>query len=264
MKIFLLALFSVLVSNANSQNFLREKYNTYFPNNKSIQLAKLEREKDSLIKVNDSLQVAQTIALDRINLMKKELVNLKTDLFSHQENSKNTSVELENKLIALKDSISDLSFPFVSCKEEVISSKGKVDPILVNTCFWRSYKIIETGTPDYKGRYTWATEVFLKTGDTLVKKNHLELFKTEKISQLEKLVNDRLSEDFSAMKISDPACFTQRKYYPTFKLKDMRLTFNDDSEISFEVEYGLIDACFALNLSSTNFKILELKDYFVE
>ena len=87
MKIILLALFSVIVSNAYSQNFLRDTYNTYFPNNKSIQLVKLEREKDSLIKANDSLQVAQTIALDRINLMKKELVNLKTDLFSHQENN---------------------------------------------------------------------------------------------------------------------------------------------------------------------------------
>ena len=264
MKIILLVLFSVIVSNANSQNFLRDKYNTYFPNNKSIQLTKLQREKDSLIKANDSLQVAQAIALDRINLMKKELVNLKADLFSHQENLKSTFIELEITLNALKDSISGLSFPIVSCKEEVITSKGKVDPILVNTCFWRNYKIIETGTPDYKGRYTWTTEVFLKTGDTLIKQNHVELFKADKISQLEKLVNDRLSEDFNAMKISDAECFTQRKYYPIFKLKDMRLAFNDDSEISFEVGYGLTDACFALNLSSTNFKILELKEYFVE
>ena len=95
MKIILLVLFSVIVSNANSQNFLRDKYNTYFPNNKSIQLTKLQREKDSLIKANDSLQVAQAIALDRINLMKKELVNLKADLFSHQENLKSTFIELE-------------------------------------------------------------------------------------------------------------------------------------------------------------------------
>jgi hypothetical protein len=264
MKIIILTLFSVIVSNAKSQNFFRDKYNEYFPNNKSIQFAKLVREKDSLVKVNDSLQLAQINALDRINYMKKELVNLKSDLYIHQENSKITSVELEKKLVALRDSISILSFPFVSCKEEVISLKGKADPTLVNTCFWRSYKIIETGTPDYKGRYTWETEVFLKNGDSLVKKPHIELFKPEKISQLEKLVNDRLSEDFSAMKISDPECFAQRKYYPNFKLKDMRLSFNDDSDISFEVEYNLIDACFALNLASTNFKILELKDYFVE
>lgn len=243
---------------------MREKYNTIFPNNKSIQIEKLQHEKDSLAKVNDSLHAAQSYALERINHMKQEVVTLKTDLFSQQENSKNSHDELENKVGVLRDSIAILSFPLVSCKEEVVSSKGKADPIIVNTCLWRSYQINERGTADSKGRYVWTTELFEKRGDSLIKIITSDLFKPAKISELEKMINERLEEDFQAMKLSDPECFNRKKYYPTFKMKDMRLAFNDNSEISFEIEYGLTDACFAVNSASTNFKILDLKEYFVE
>lgn len=243
---------------------MREKYNQVFPNNKSVQLKKLQHEKDSLSKVNDSLYLAQTHAQERINRMKTELINLKTDLHSQQENSKNTHVELENKVVDLRDSIAILSFPLVACKEEIVVIKGKIDPAIVNTCLWRSYQITEKGTPDYKGRYLWSTELFLKNGDSLSKIPNADLFKPEKIAELEKMINERLEEDFKAMKLSDAECFNRKKYYPTFKLKDMRLAFNDNSEISFEIEYGLTDACFAVNSASTNFKILDLKEYFVE
>lgn len=264
MKIILLVLFSVILNSANCQNFMREKYNKVFPNNKSIQIEKLQHEKDSLAKVNDSLHTAQSYALDRINFMKQEVVSLKTDLYSQQENSKNTHDELEYKVVVLRDSIAILSFPLVSCKEEILITKGKVDPVIVNTCVWRKYQINEKGTADTKGRYIWTTELFEKKGDSLIKISNVDLFKAEKIGELEKMINDRLDEDFKAMKLSDAECFNRRKYYPTFKLKDMRLAFNDNSEISFEIEYGLTDACFAVNSASTNFKIVDLKEYFVE
>jgi hypothetical protein len=73
-----------------------------------------------------------------------------------------------------------------------------------------------------------------------------------------------LEEDFKAMKISDAECFKGRRYYKVVKLKDMRISLSDHSEITFEILHGLSVTCFAVNASSTTFKIEELKAFFVE
>jgi hypothetical protein len=262
MKTILIITFFFLTTTSYSQNFLREKYNHYFPNNKSIQIAKLQVEKDSIKRSNDSLNLAQLNALEKINHLKKEVLTMKTDMFNEQSKSKDIYKQLENDVSNLKDSITKISFPLVICKEEIIVQKGSTDPEIINTCLWRTYKIIEKGTPDYKGRYKWQTEIFNKKGDSLIIVSNEDLFKSEKINELEKTINLRLKEDFEAMKISDAECFNRRKYYPNFKLKDMRLAFNDNSEISFEIEYNLTEDCFAVNSASTNLKILDLKEYF--
>jgi hypothetical protein len=48
------------------------------------------------------------------------------------------------------------------------------------------------------------------------------------------------------------------------KLQDMRISLSDHSEITFEIDHGLSVACFAVNASSTTFKIEDLKAFFVE
>jgi hypothetical protein len=82
--------------------------------------------------------------------------------------------------------------------------------------------------------------------------------------ELEKLINMRLEEDFQSLKTTDPECFNRRRTFPKFKLKDMRLAFNENSEITFEITYGLNDGCFAVNTASTGFKISEIKAYLAE
>jgi hypothetical protein len=224
----------------------------------------LKHENDSISKINDSLNTSLNDAMERINLQKKEILNLKTELFNEQNNSKNANGNLEKEVIGLRDSIKRISFPIVTCKEESIAKKGKTDPTIINTCTWRIYQIVETGTPDYKGRYTWDTELFRKNGDTLVKISNADLFKADKITEIEKLINMRLEEDFQSLKTTDPECFNRRKTFPKFKLKDMRLAFNENSEITFEITYGLNDGCFAVNTASTGFKISEIRNYLAE
>ena len=106
--------------------------------------------------------------------------------------------------------------------------------------------------------------VFEKNNDSLLQISAANLFKTERIADLEKLINQRLEEDFKALKISNPECIGRRKAFPNFKLSDMRIAFNQNSEISFEVIYGLTEACYMLNSASTNLKIIDLREYFVE
>lgn len=264
MKFFVLLLFSTVLLNVSSQNMLKKKYDQLFPNNKSLQIIRLQNKVDSLQRLNDSLIQAQKGASTKIDILNTEVETLKLALQKAEDRVLDYNAELLQEVIVLRDSMETLAFPHVICSEESIIKKGFIHPSYKNTCHWRSYQIIELGAPANKGRYTWTTEVFEKNNDSLVKTTATQLFKTEKISELEKLINQRLEEDFKALKISNPECIGRRKAFPTFKLADMRIAFNQNSEISFEVIYGLSEACHMLNSASTNLKIIELREYFVE
>jgi hypothetical protein len=267
MKLFLSFVLCLVIGNAFSQDlkqFYRENYNKLFPNNKTIQLEKLTHQNDSLKNLSDSLKNEQTVALEKINSLKRDLIELKTELRAEQEKVKAASSNSTAEVLILKDSIAKLNYPLVQVREELITKKGVQDPTLLNTFNWRMYQLVETGTPDYKGRYTWTTEIFQQIGDSSVKITNADLFKKEKIEELEKMINDRLEEDFNAMKISEAECFKSRRYYKVVKLQDMRISLSDHSEITFEIDHGLSVACFAVNASSTTFKIEDLKAFFVE
>jgi hypothetical protein len=267
MKLFLSFVLCLVVGNAFSQDFkhfYRENYNKLFPNNKTIQLEKLTHQNDSLRNLSDSLKNEQTVALEKINSLKRDLIELKTELRAEQEKVKAASSNSTSEVLILKDSIAKLTYPLVQVREELITKKGLQEPTLLNTFNWRMYQLVETGTPDYKGRYTWTSEIFQQIGDSSVKITNADLFKKEKIEELEKMINNRLEEDFNAMKISEAECFKSRRYYKVVKLQDMRISLSDHSEITFEINHGLSVACFAVNASSTTFKIEDLKAFFVE
>jgi FtsZ-binding cell division protein ZapB len=264
MKFFVLLLFSAVLLNVSSQNMLKNKYDQLFPNNKSLQIMRLQTKVDSLQRLNDSLIQAQKGASNAIDNLKEEVETLKLALQKAEDRVLDYNAELLQEVIVLRDSMETLAFPHVICTEESIIKKGFIHPNYKNTCNWRSYQIIELGVSDNKGRYTWTTDVYEKTNDSLIQITATNLFKTEKIAALEKLINQRLEEDFKALKISNPECIGRRKAYPSFKLSDMRIAFNQNSEISFEVIYGLTEACYMLNSASTNLKIIELREYFVE
>ena len=267
MKLFLSFVLCLVIGNAFSQDlkqFYRENYNKLFPNNKTIQLEKLTHQNDSLKNLSDSLKNEQTVALEKINSLKRDLIELKTERRAEQEKVKAAISNSTSEVLILKDSIAKLTYPLVQVREELITKKGVQDPTLLNTFNWRMYQLVETGTPDYKGRYTWTTEIFKQIGDSSVKITNADLFKKEKIEELEKMINNRLEEDFNAMKISEAECFRSRRYYKVIKLQDMRISLSDHSEITFEIDHGLSVACFAVNASSTTFKIEDLKAFFVE
>lgn len=259
MRFYFSLIFSLLVSLSFSQNLFRETYNKFIPKNKYLQIQKLQAKQDSLERSNDSLMVKLANAKTSFTLLSNENQQLKNEIDIEKHNSKNANFSLNSKVANLEDSINRIRFPIVNCKEEQIIKKGFVEPIIVNTCLWRHIQLIETGTPDYKGRYSWKTELFQIVNDSLVKISNADIFKPDKITELEKMINERLAEDFISLKTSDPECFGRKQKYTSHKLKDMRITFNENSDIVFEIQYALSDACFAVNSASTGFKITEIK-----
>jgi hypothetical protein len=262
MKLILLAFFSAALMHVTAQNFIQTQYNKFFPSNKSLKLEMLRKQNDSLLLVNDSLVQSQLQAIERINALKTEVVHLKTQKFNEQEQAKTTTVSFSQKIQELRDSIALLSYPNVNCTEELIAVKGKLDPTIIHTCLWRKYKIIETGKADYKGRYDWETAIYDLTQDSTKAIKTEDLFIPEKISELENKINSRLEEDFNSMKTTDPTCFKRTAKYQPVKLQDLRITLNSNSEISFEINFGLSANCYAVNLTATYFKIMELKEFF--
>jgi hypothetical protein len=262
--VFLLIAIGFQASGQKIKEFWTTNYNKLFPNNKNIQLQKLQAKNDSLQHLKDSLDDVQIFAVDKINYLKKEITNVKTELFQEKQRQRDSVILLENRIEVLLDSIAFLSFPIVTCKEEVIARPGLSDPELMNTCVWRQYEIIENGMPDSKGRYSWSTTISDISSEEKVIILNQQLFLESKIPELETKINERLAEDFKALVESDPLCFKKKKEYTNFLLKDMRVSISDASEITFEVIYGLPDECFAVNAASTTFKISELRSFFAE
>lgn len=264
MKLFLSLVFAIAANFLFSQSFLTKQLDHFFPNRKSKQIERLNARVDSLERSNDSLTLSVNNAAEKIVHHKKEIINLKTDLFNEKENSKGAQDLLQSEVAELLDSINKISFTLVTCTEESNPGANAAAPIITNRCTWRFYQIIEKGTPDYKGRYNWNTEIFSTKSGSVVKVNNADLFKSEKLAELEAKVNARFEEDFQSFKAGTPGCFYAKKNFTPVTISQMRLAFNDNSEIIFEADFGLTDNCYAVSATSTGFKIAELRDFFSE
>jgi hypothetical protein len=245
----------------SQKNFIRTYYDKWFPNNIYVKNEVLSKQNDSLKALNDSLFGVQSLAIDKINLLKSEIVNLKGELLNQQRNLKTIQDSTFYIRKELEDSIQELRYFIVSCNEQIVQSGKYSLPELVNTCFWRDYKLIETGKPDIKGRYTWKSEFFLSTAENESVVQPSSLFKPEKMDELVQLVNQRLNEDFLAMTETEPICFDRKLQFMPFKFEDMRITLSENGGMHFEVNYNLAENCFEVSTASVSFMMKEIKSF---
>lgn len=264
MKTIIFFLLIVASSSLFSQNIIKQKYDELFPNTKKKQIERLTHKLDSISKVNTNLGGNLSLANEIISKQNHDLKSMHHEIENLHSRSENSREELLNEIEKLKDSINYLNFFNVICTEEMLPRNSGEEPLMINTSLWRNYKIIETGTSDYRGRYTWKTEIFKQEKDSLTPIIMTDLFKIDKLQELESIINSRLKEDFSYLIDANRNCFPRHFQYPGFQLKDMRFMISDNSEISFEVIYGLNSTCFAVNAASASFKIKDMVAYLVE
>lgn len=243
---------------------MRTYYDKWFPNNIYLKNEALSKQNDSLKALNDSLFGVQSLAIDKINLLKSDIVNLKGEILNQQRNLKtiqDSTVVLRKEL---EDSIQELRYFIVSCNEQTVQSGNSLFPELINTCYWRDYKLIETSKADARGRYSWKSEFFLSRGEQESVVQPSSLFKSNKMDELVQLVNQRLNEDFQAMKETEPICFDRKKQFIPFKFEDMRITLSENGGMHFEVNYNLADSCFEVSTASVSFMMKEIKPFLNE
>jgi hypothetical protein len=246
---------------SGQKNFIRTYYDKWFPHNKSIQLAQLHEERDSLKLLIDSLYSVQGIAIDKINALKKESVALKGELINATNQRKILADSIEKQQKHLIDSIQSLQFYIVNCTEELITKAGEEFPTIVNTCKWRDFVFIETGVPDTKGRYSWESQIFKQYSGDLHSIAKTDLFIPNQLDQLLALINKRLEEDFLVLKETEPLCFDRKKNFIPFKFDDFRISLAENGTMNFEVLYQLPENCFEINAASASFMMKELRPF---
>jgi hypothetical protein len=149
----------------------------------------------------------------------------------------------------------------LTCSEKERKSEGLTDPIIVKTCFLNQFKFISTSSPDYVGRYSTETEVFIKRGNKYVKIRNSKVFNTRQAILL-KLINTQIQKDFKALKanIETRDCLSNIDSIPTYGMDDLRISFSD-KEIWFEVNWGLPGVCRAVDGTIVSFGMTEIYQY---
>ena len=257
MKTTLILMFLISLGTSFSQNLYRTYMDQWFPNNKHRQIERLKQQKDSLQKVANQFE-ANANQLEAKNEQQQHKMD------SLQLAIKSLRIKYHEEKASLKDSIEGLSYGLVTCTEEMFAIAKNPNPLIKNHCAWRHYVITEIGTPDKKGWYSWKTEITKRVGDSTQIIGLSAFFKKEKISELEAMINAQLINDYQYLVRTDPKCFKRHKTFVPFKLEQMRLILLDNAEMSFEVNYNLLNQCSSLNASSAVFKIDELKVFFAD
>jgi hypothetical protein len=163
-------------------------------------------------------------------------------------------------ILATTNSIGQV--PKLTCIEKERKSEHVDDPDLIRTCFLKNFKFRTVSYADYAGRYfTTEHEVFVLKNKKYIRITNSKVFnKTQ--DKLMAIINDRILQDYNSLlqDSSTKDCLEGMNPIPTYKMNDLEITFMDD-EICFQVHWGLIPACRAVDGSIVCFKISEIKKY---
>ncbi len=151
----------------------------------------------------------------------------------------------------------------VTCSEQENKNEDGGEPIIVNTCLFKSYKTISTGTPDYKGRYSYEYELYKKINGKYVKVKNSALFNQNQ-NQLLTTINQKIQKDYIVFS-TDPEskdCFDSVAP-PKFSFDELFIDFRD-GKINFSVTFGLSSACMSVDGTTVSFTLDEIQQYLNE
>lgn len=136
-------------------------------------------------------------------------------------------------------------------------------PMIIKTCLYGKYKIIEKGTADFNGRYGWDQETFVKTNLGFKKVENSVMFIHQ--DKLLTIINTNLIKDYKTMK-SDPRsdnCWRGwGKFVPIRSLNDLQIGFSEDATtMHFSYSLGMPSACLSQDLLFCDMKLEEIDKY---
>lgn len=147
------------------------------------------------------------------------------------------------------------------CTTKWCRNPDSEDSLIIKTCKWHNFKFIETGYPDYRGRYSYEYEVFAVNNGKEKKINNSDIF-NDKISQLEKLINQRVKHIFDDY-AKDPKASVRFKgeIFKKIEINEMGISFSEDEKIEFNVSFGLGNACLSVDEVTVSFSLNEINEY---
>lgn len=151
----------------------------------------------------------------------------------------------------------------VSCSEKDFKNQDGPDPIIVKTCLYKSFKIVNTGSPDYTGKYSWEYNLYKKQNGKYIKASNSELFNQNQ-NKLLSIINQKILKDYLKFS-SDPEtkwCFEDMKP-PKFTIDQLRIEFMK-KKVYFWAEFGLYGACRNVDGTLIVFTLDEIHQYLIE
>ncbi|HYV55854.1 MAG TPA: hypothetical protein VE933_14800 [Chitinophagaceae bacterium] len=149
----------------------------------------------------------------------------------------------------------------VTCSEREISNGKEFDPTIVKTCWLKNFKIVSTGYPDYKGRYSYEQEAYVRRDEKLLKIKNSEIFNSSQI-ELDSIINKKIQDDYNSMR-GDPdfkPCFDDIDSIPKYSIDEMLISFQGQ-EIWFSVSFGLTGACKSADGTIVSFNLALISKY---
>lgn len=173
-----------------------------------------------------------------------------------ETNNDNQAIE-ENRLTnSSKNSPADFK---VVCEEKSVNSTTS-EPILIKSCILNNFKSVSTGEADYKGRYSYKYEIFIKKNGAFVKSNNEDLF-NEKKEELLKLINQKIKIDFDdyATNPETKDCF-EGVTFTNYTYENLGIEFVD-GKVDFNAWFDVAGYCFNVSSTTVSFSIEEIKPY---
>jgi hypothetical protein len=149
----------------------------------------------------------------------------------------------------------------LNCYEKTKVDSDYSEVVLIKTCEFKNHLVKSIGTPDYKGRYSYDYELLrIENNDTL-KISNSDLF-NEDANELEKSVNKLLKAEYESNsnrpEISE--CMKQIDFRH-YKLNEFGISFTDNNQMEFNINYGIGSACFNVSSSSIVMGLSELESF---
>ena len=176
----------------------------------------------------------------------------------NKKETNNDSQTIEENQLTNSSENSPINYKIV-CEEKSVNSTTS-EPILIKSCILNNFKSVSTGEADYKGRYSYKYEIFIKKNGEFVKSNNEDLF-NEKKEELLKLINQKIKIDFDdyASNPETKDCF-EGITFTNYTYENLGIEFTDD-KVNFNVWFDVFEYCFNVSSTTVSFSIEEIKPY---
>lgn len=173
---------------------------------------------------------------------------------------KGTTEKINNENKLINNSESKPTEFKVECIEKRVKSSTS-EPKLIKSCILNNFKSVSTGEADYKGRYSYKYEIFIKKNGEFVKSNNENLF-NEKKEELLKLINQKIKIDFDdyATNPETKDCF-EGVTFTNYTYENLGIVFTDD-KVDFNVWFDVFESCFNVSSTTVSFSLEEIRPYF--
>ncbi len=143
-------------------------------------------------------------------------------------------------------------------KEEA-NQISDLDPTIFRTCSYKGVVIKSTGSPDYKGRYYWESELFLKENERLINTS-LDTIFGQASDKVTDYLNYKLKKDYEEnIKLEGPC--VRSADLDKYNLSEFRIDFNP-REIVFWVDYGgKGSACHSVSMGMASMSYTQFDEF---